>query len=118
MTITSKPRDGENIIVEVDGILNSKKRIASPVLQAFFDDLAELFNGDTIDLSQVFQLAAQVQVGNAGARNQIQSLAAKSANAGTLAALIAAVGALKANQARIESRLKNMENLCLSNLVR
>lgn len=139
MTITSKPRDGENLIDEVSGILGSTKRIASPSLQAFFDDLAELFNSDTADLSQVFQIAAQMQVQSASDKAKlialIESVSRKrdasqmaqirrliEANHAMISAQAAAInsacGRINAEQQKTNQRLQQAEALCLSNLVR
>lgn len=139
MTITSKPRDGENIIDEAAGIGGTKKLIASRSLQSFFDDLAELFNSDTVDLAQVFQLAAQIQVKAASDKaaliSMIEAVSRKrdasqlaqirrsiesnhSLISSQVAALVAMCGRQRSEQLATNQRLKQAEALCLSNLVR
>lgn len=140
MTITSKPRDGEEIIEVVKGILGSDKLVATPSLLAFFDDLADLANSDTQDLLQVFQamsnILASINSNRVQTDREIQHVSSdpkyktqisqinrridqlSSSYSQQICALTAKIGSMAAEQKSIKAKLNNLEQLWASNPVR
>lgn len=80
MTISSKPNDSDILIERRLDVLGNEVLVGSRALIKFFDDLVQLFNIDSPDLSstesQLYQFKSQLQTVKVSLKRDIEALSA------------------------------------------
>lgn len=105
--ISSQPKDGDEIVEIQSGPMGGQKFVATRLLLAFFDDLSSLKGGSDQSALIAEHVAAAISRLRAEAESELASASAS----------IEAIATIVGNQSRdieeINSRLQQVESVCL-----